>query len=60
MGELGISQIINKISLYGKFKFVKIKSSFKTMKLKQRLGKKQSQNRQIPNWIRFKTGNTIR
>ena len=26
----------------------------------QRLGKKIKQNRQIPNWTRFKTGNTIR
>ena len=25
-----------------------------------RLGKKTKQNRQIPNWIRFRTGNTIR
>lgn len=34
--------------------------SEKSFKLKQRLGKKIKQNRQIPNWIRFKTGNKIR
>ena len=26
----------------------------------RKLGKKIKQNRQIPNWIRFRTGNTIR
>jgi large subunit ribosomal protein L39e len=34
--------------------------SNKTSRLKAKLGKKQKQNRQIPNWIRFRTGNTIR
>ena len=32
----------------------------KTFALKKRLGKKIKQNRQIPNWIRYRTGNTIR
>ena len=37
-----------------------MQGSIKGCLLKKRLGKKQKQNRQIPNWIRFKTGNTIR
>ena len=28
--------------------------------MKKKLGKKMKQNRQIPNWIRYRTGNTIR
>lgn len=32
----------------------------KSMRLKKRLGKKMKQNRQMPNWIRLRTGNTIR
>ena len=27
---------------------------------KKKLGKRMKQNRQIPNWIRYRTGNTIR
>lgn len=34
--------------------------SIKTFALKKKLGKKIKQNRQIPNWIRMRTGNTIR
>jgi large subunit ribosomal protein L39e len=34
--------------------------SQKTFKIKKILGKKQKQNRPIPQWIRMKTGNTIR
>ncbi|KAJ3326385.1 E3 ubiquitin-protein ligase bre1 [Blyttiomyces sp. JEL0837] len=34
--------------------------SNKTFKVKRILGKKQKQNRPIPNWFRFKTDNTIR
>ncbi|CAN0382923.1 unnamed protein product [Lampetra fluviatilis] len=35
-------------------------SSHKTFKIKRFLAKKQKQNRPIPQWIRMKTGNTIR
>ncbi|KAI9348256.1 ribosomal L39 protein-domain-containing protein [Zopfochytrium polystomum] len=34
--------------------------SHKSFKIKRILGKKQKQNRPIPNWIRFRTDNTIR
>lgn len=34
--------------------------SNKTSRKKAKLGKKTKQNRQLPNWIRFRTGNTIR
>ena len=34
--------------------------SYKTFKIKKILGKKQKQNRPIPQWIRMRTGNTIR
>ncbi|VVC35975.1 Ribosomal protein L39e domain,Ribosomal protein L39e, conserved site,Ribosomal protein L39e [Cinara cedri] len=35
-------------------------SSKKTFKIKQKLAKKMKQNRPIPQWIRMRTGNTIR
>ncbi|ODV61175.1 60S ribosomal protein eL39 [Ascoidea rubescens DSM 1968] len=34
--------------------------SHKSFKIKQKLGKAQKQNRQIPQWFRMKTNNTIR
>ena len=34
--------------------------SQKTFKTKRRLAKKQRQNRPIPQWLRLRTGNTIR
>ncbi|CEF97178.1 Ribosomal protein L39e, conserved site [Ostreococcus tauri] len=34
--------------------------SNKTFKIKKILGKKQKQNRPLPQWIRMRTGNTIR
>lgn len=34
--------------------------SQKTFRTKQKLGKAQNQNRPLPQWVRFKTGNTIR
>eukprot|EP00842_Homolaphlyctis_polyrhiza_P005678 jgi/Hompol1/6110/HPOL_002227-RA len=34
--------------------------SNKTFRTKRILGKKQKQNRPVPNWIRFRTDNTIR
>ncbi|TPX36226.1 hypothetical protein SmJEL517_g01549, partial [Synchytrium microbalum] len=34
--------------------------SNKTFRIKRILGKKQKQNRPIPNWIRLRTNNTIR
>ncbi|KAI8921542.1 cytosolic 60S large ribosomal protein L39 [Entophlyctis helioformis] len=34
--------------------------SNKSFKVKRILGKKQKQNRPIPNWVRFRTDNTIR
>ncbi len=37
-----------------------IKPSHKTFKIKRILGKKQKQNRPIPNWIRFRTDTKIR
>ncbi|CAI8055759.1 60S ribosomal protein L39 [Geodia barretti] len=35
-------------------------AAHKTFKIKRVLAKKQRQNRSIPQWIRMKTGNTIR
>ncbi|XP_046394454.1 60S ribosomal protein L39 [Ischnura elegans] len=35
-------------------------SAHKTFKIKQKLAKKLKQNRPIPQWIRMRTGNTIR
>ncbi|SCV00874.1 LAMI_0G07866g1_1 [Lachancea mirantina] len=32
----------------------------KSFKIKQKLGKAQNQNRPLPQWIRTRTGNTIR
>lgn len=34
--------------------------SLKTFRTKRTLAKKQKQNRQIPNWIRYRTDNKIR
>ncbi|ODV93360.1 hypothetical protein PACTADRAFT_46903, partial [Pachysolen tannophilus NRRL Y-2460] len=34
--------------------------SQKSFKTKQKLAKSQKQNRPLPQWIRLKTGNTIR
>jgi|EP01047_Picozoa_sp_COSAG01_P000676 large subunit ribosomal protein L39e len=34
--------------------------SHKTFRVKKILAKKQKQNRQVPQWIRFRTGNTVR
>ncbi|KAF2484718.1 ribosomal L39 protein-domain-containing protein [Neohortaea acidophila] len=34
--------------------------SHKTFRTKQKLAKAQKQNRPIPQWIRLRTGNTIR
>lgn len=34
--------------------------SHKSFRTKQKLAKAQKQNRPIPQWIRLKTGNTIR
>ncbi|XP_032243468.1 large ribosomal subunit protein eL39-like [Halichoerus grypus] len=36
------------------------KSSHKTFRIKRFLGRKQKQNRPIPQWIWMKTGNKIR
>ncbi|KAG8171088.1 hypothetical protein JTE90_010559, partial [Oedothorax gibbosus] len=35
-------------------------AAHKTFRIKQKLSKKMKQNRPIPQWIRMKTGNTIR
>jgi len=35
-------------------------SALKTFRIKQKLAKKGKQNRPIPQWIRMRTGNTIR
>uniref|UniRef100_T2MEK9 Large ribosomal subunit protein eL39 n=1 Tax=Hydra vulgaris TaxID=6087 RepID=T2MEK9_HYDVU len=35
-------------------------SSHKTFIIKRRLAKKMKQNRAVPQWVRMKTGNTIR
>lgn len=48
----------HQISLF--FFSQKKQPSQKTFKIKKILGKKQKQNRPIPQWIRMKTGNTIR
>jgi large subunit ribosomal protein L39e len=37
-----------------------LQPSHKTFKIKKILGKKQRQNRPIPQWVRLRTGNTIR
>ncbi|KAJ3151192.1 60S ribosomal protein L39 [Geranomyces michiganensis] len=39
---------------------VHLQPSNKSFKVKRILGKKQKQNRPIPNWIRLRTDNTIR
>ena len=49
----------HQISLFLSLKKKK-QPSQKTFKIKKILGKKQKQNRPIPQWIRMKTGNTIR
>lgn len=49
----------HRISLFLSLKKKK-QPSQKTFKIKKILGKKQKQNRPIPQWIRMKTGNTIR
>ncbi|UKZ86008.1 uncharacterized protein TrAFT101_001848 [Trichoderma asperellum] len=38
----------------------KTKTSHKTFRTKQKLAKAQKQNRPVPQWIRLRTGNTIR
>ncbi|CAG8569198.1 3471_t:CDS:2 [Ambispora leptoticha] len=38
----------------------KWRPSHKTFRIKRILGKKAKQNRPIPQWIRFRTDNTIR
>ncbi|CAN7978290.1 unnamed protein product, partial [Ixodes persulcatus] len=35
-------------------------AAHKTFRIKQKLAKKLKQNRPIPQWIRMRTGNTIR
>mmetsp|Transcript_21276 Transcript_21276/g.52063 ORF Transcript_21276/g.52063 Transcript_21276/m.52063 type:complete len:92 (+) Transcript_21276:316-591(+) len=40
--------------------FLICQPSQKTLKVKRILAKKQRQNRPIPQWIRLRTGNTIR
>ena len=35
-------------------------ASHKTFIIKRKLAKKQKQNRPVPQWVRMKTGNTIR
>ncbi|KAF4520842.1 hypothetical protein B566_EDAN007138 [Ephemera danica] len=35
-------------------------SAHKTFRIKRKLAKKLRQNRPIPQWIRMRTGNTIR
>jgi large subunit ribosomal protein L39e len=37
-----------------------LQQSHKTFRVKQKLAKAQKQNRPIPQWIRLRTGNTIR
>ncbi|KAM0854920.1 hypothetical protein ACQ4PT_050101 [Festuca glaucescens] len=37
-----------------------LQPSHKTFRIKQKLAKKQRQNRPIPYWIRMRTDNTIR
>jgi len=34
--------------------------SHKTLIIKKKLAKKTKQNRPLPNWVRYKTNNTIR
>ncbi|CAG0914460.1 unnamed protein product [Notodromas monacha] len=40
--------------------FVYVLAAHKTFRIKQKLAKKQRQNRPVPQWIRLRTGNTIR
>lgn len=42
------------------FSFLARQQSHKSFRTKQKLAKAQKQNRPIPQWIRLKTGNTIR
>ncbi len=41
------------------FRFL-LQSAHKTFRIKTKLAKKLKQNRPIPQWIRMRTGNTIR
>jgi large subunit ribosomal protein L39e len=57
--------LFTSLTLHENFSFLSLKKhhkqpSQKTFKIKKILGKKQKQNRPIPQWIRMKTGNTIR
>ena len=40
--------------------FFLISSFIEIIPFEKKLGKRMKQNRQIPNWIRYRTGNTIR
>ncbi|CAF4086299.1 unnamed protein product [Rotaria socialis] len=44
----------------GKVQYPPTMPSHKTLKIKKVLAKKQKQNRPVPQWIRMRTGNTIR
>jgi large subunit ribosomal protein L39e len=35
-------------------------AAHKTFRIKMKLARKQTQNRPLPQWVRMKTGNTIR
>jgi len=37
-----------------------LQAAHKTFIIKRKLGRKQKQNRPIPQWVRMKTGNKIR
>ncbi|OWF50552.1 60S ribosomal protein L39 [Mizuhopecten yessoensis] len=37
-----------------------LQGAHKSFRIKMRLAKKQKQNRPVPQWVRMKTGNTIR
>jgi len=39
---------------------VLLQAAHKTFIIKRKLGRKQKQNRPIPQWVRMKTGNKIR
>ncbi|KAH8413867.1 hypothetical protein KR222_010632, partial [Zaprionus bogoriensis] len=36
------------------------KAAHKSFRIKQKLAKKLKQNRSVPQWVRLRTGNTIR
>jgi large subunit ribosomal protein L39e len=59
-----IKFILSIVGAFGEFHFnmsiLNPQAALKTFRIKQKLAKKQKQNRPVPQWVRMRTGNTIR